>query len=221
MRLNIVLRILSGLLFLVVTGSGYCFPVDLSKSVSEMELVRFLSFPQGEIVVNGKSYLVEDGTIYRLIQDRRYRPRCMDQEMEQIFPRVVFAVLFQKESVEINTEQLPILDRLGHALRWGGLKDYNLHVALHANTPFFSRTNVLLSQLRSEWVRDYLIRRWGIANRRISASAGREQSCEILEQTLNKIDNQTSYMEIVAIGTKEQKFLQACDDDGNVLPLPR
>jgi hypothetical protein len=53
------LRLLSGLVFFLVTGSGYCAPADIPESATEMELARLLSFPQGEIVVNGKSYLVE------------------------------------------------------------------------------------------------------------------------------------------------------------------
>lgn len=64
MGLNIVLRFLSGLVFFLVTGSGYCDPADIPESATEMELARLLSFPQGEIVVNGKSYLVEDGATF-------------------------------------------------------------------------------------------------------------------------------------------------------------
>jgi hypothetical protein len=51
--------------------------------------------------------------------------------MEQIFPRIVFAELFRKGYVEAAKENLPILDRFGHALRWGSLKDHDLNIAVH------------------------------------------------------------------------------------------
>jgi len=210
MGLNIVLRLLSGIVFFLVTGSGYCASADLPKSATEMELTRLLSFPQGEIVVNGKSYWVEDGTIYRLIQGRRYRPRCRDQEMEQIFPRIVFADLFRKVSVKVVKENLPILDRLGHALRWGSLKDHDLNIAVYGNTPTISRANASLSRLRAEWVRDYIIRRWGIAHSRITASAGREPEVSGSEQELNPNEKPENLMEIVAVGTRGQGFMEAC-----------
>jgi hypothetical protein len=210
MGLNIVLRFLSGLVFFLVTGSGYCAPVDIPESATEMELARLLSFPQGEIVVNGKSYLVEDGTIYRLIQGRRYRPRCRDQEMEQIFPRIVFAELFRKGSVEVAKENLPILDRFGHALRWGSLKDHDLNIAVHDNTPAFAHTTASLSQSRAEWARNYIIRRWGIAHSRITASARLEQAVSGPGQILNQNEKPENLMEIVAVGTRGQGFMEAC-----------
>jgi hypothetical protein len=212
MGLNIVLRFLSGLVFFLVAGSGYCAPVDIPESTTEMELARLLSFPQGEIVVNGKSYLVENGTIYRLIQGRRYRPRCRDQEMEQIFPRIVVAELFHKDAVEVGKEALPFLDRLGHALRWGALKDSNLNIAVHGATSTFTGKAAVLSQSRAEWVSNYIVKRWGIARWRITASSGQKQAESSSNHELNQNEKPENLIEIVAVSTGGQGFLDVCKE---------
>lgn len=177
-----------------------------------MELARLLSFPQGEIVVNGKSYWVEDGTIYRLIQGRKYRPRCRDQEMEKIFPRFVVAELFHKDAVEVGKENLPFLDRLGHALRWGALKDSNLNIAVHGATSTFTGKAAVLSQSRAEWVSNYIVKRWGIPRWRITASAGQEQAESSSNHELNQNEKPDNLMEIVAVSTGGVGFLDVCKE---------
>lgn len=208
-----------GLVFFAAAGPGCCSVLELPHSATEMELARSLSFSEGEIVMNGKSYLVEDGTIYRMIQGKRFRPRCRDPEMERILPRIALRELFRKGSVKAVKESLPILDRLGHALRWGELRDHSLHLAVHGDILASNRAkaNASLSKLRAEWVREYLMRRWGIAHWRITAAAGLQQAGDNAEHDLNKDENGESCLEILAVGTKGQGVLQACGEGENGL----
>ena len=201
-------------LVLFMTGAwGCCFAMDLPRLATEKELTRSLKFPEGEIVMKGKSYWVENGTIFRLIQGIRFRPRCRDPEMEQILPRIVLCGLFSKNSTRVNERMLPVLARLGHALKWGALQDYEIHISAPSNETVLKDVDISFMHLRTEWIRDYLVQKWDIASWRISVAGELEQEeSELLDGPNKKVDNEGCVL-IVAVGTKGQSFLQACEQD--------
>lgn len=165
-RLNISLLLIA---LITLPAEGTCSPSYLPDSVDEIELERALTLPEGEITVDGKSYFLGNGTICRLIHGRRYRPRCRDAEMERILPRTMLAGLFVPGTSEVQREKSVVLDRLGHSLKWGKLKHYDLRITVH-NREYprtIKREGISLSHLRPEWIKDYLVRRWGIKASRI------------------------------------------------------
>lgn len=202
-----------GLLFLVM-GSASCFAVELPPTTSEQELVRSLSLHEDKIIVNGNTYVIEDGVIYRLIQGKRFRPRCRDREMEQLLPRVTLTQVFDKDSVEVGRKYRSLLDRLGHAVKWGVLSKHSFSIVAYADQSAPKRNDPPLMQQRAGWIKDYLERRWGVPSWRLSISESCTAGLSEAPRTPKAPgpNSDEGVLEIISIGTSGSGLFEACED---------
>jgi hypothetical protein len=208
-----------GVAFLTLGEWSQCSAVELSPTALETELANSLILQEGVIDSNGRLYVVEDGVIYRFIQGKRYRPRCRDQEMERLIPRIFLTGAFEPGSNEVKKTYRAALDRLGHALRWGVLKNYHISIMAYAETNNDSDKDCPPSRLRTAWVRDYLAKRWGIPKGRLFAVTEglvrRYASKELQEAPAHAEYAKPNALEVVSLGMMGQELNKPCQDGSN------
>jgi hypothetical protein len=200
-------------LFCVISlsWSAYSHGLELQPSVNEMKLVQLLRLSNGEFTANDKIYSIQDGVVYQVIQGKRYRPRCRDVEIEQFLPHFILPDLFEANSDQPKKAYLPLLDRLGHALRWGALKHTNLAIMLPANSGMTDHKSLSIAEQRGFSIKEYLVKRWGIVGSRLSFVRLERSNSRGLEEINEKsVSKQDGGIGIMLVGSSNNNLLEAC-----------
>jgi len=141
---------------------------DLSFPKTEAEIVEALSLKDGRTVYQGVEYVSENQRVYKIVKGKRYRVRGLAGIVDtDLVPRAGALVQFDFNSAAIRRESHAILDEFGKALA-GGLAGAGLMLTGHTDSKGSEAINVRLSRERAEAVRDYLVRRHGVAEGRLT-----------------------------------------------------
>ena len=168
-----VLFILTALLLATFGISG---AQGLDFPQTEQQIVDALSFKDGEVVVEGNTYVSKDGRVYKVIDGKRYRMRGLQViKADALLPKAGALVQFDFDSAQIRPESHQLLDQFGKALS-GGLADADIFVMGHTDSVGETDYNQRLSEKRAQAVAAYLIDRHNISPTRISATGAGEET---------------------------------------------
>jgi outer membrane protein OmpA-like peptidoglycan-associated protein len=186
--------------------------MELPRTCTQAEIVAALHLPDGPTTGSGGTYLIEDGVIYKLIRGKRFRPRCMVKEMEEILPRVSVSGMFDVDSIEPRYTYLKLLDRLGDALMTETLKYYSFRIVAHTDGTGSSSYNFRLSRERALWIKQYLEQKSGADPERLIAEGlGAGQPTDSNETTTGRAKNRR--VEFQVTGADGRIFLKPCEGE--------
>jgi hypothetical protein len=185
---------------------------ELSRSSTEAEIVEALNLPEGPVTRSAGTYLIQDGVIYKLIRGKRFRPRCMVKEMEEVLPRVGVPALFDVGSINPKHVYLPLLHRLGNGLMARSLVNYRIRIVGHTDGTGSEGYNLGLSRKRALWVKQYLEKQCGVAPERLTAEGlGVGQPIESNETARGRARNRRVEFEVT--GVSSRTFPKPCGLD--------
>ena len=198
------------ILILSPTLDAFAGMVELTPASTEAEIVKALTLTDGEMTSNGTAYLVENGVVYKLIRGKRFRPRCIVKEMEEILPGVRIPGLFASNSAQPTHEYLPLLDRLGHALSHGALAHSIIRVVAYTDGTGSEPYNRRLSERRALRIKQHLATRAGVAPARLLA-VGMGVFDPLLSYHSGKDRAKTRSVQIRLLGTSSGTIPDPCE----------
>ena len=155
----------------VIGWEGLCLAGDLAFPKNESEIVQALKVKDGKTTFNGVEYVSEAGSVYKVINGKRFQMRGLDSIVDSdITPKAGALIHFDYDSANIKPESYPLLDEYGKALK-GGLSNAVVAVAGHTDSKGTDDYNMGLSEKRARAIKDYLIAKHDIPSDRLVVKA--------------------------------------------------
>ncbi len=150
-----------------LTGFGFADAGELIFPKTEAEIVKALTIKDGQTVFQGAKYESQEGRVYKVVNDKRYRIRGLQGIVDSaIVPKAGALINFNHDSTKIRPGSYSWLDEYGKALK-GGLANAVLIIAGHTDNSGTLEYNQKLSEERAQSVTNYLIAHHGISTYRL------------------------------------------------------
>jgi outer membrane protein OmpA-like peptidoglycan-associated protein len=163
-----VIIVLSGI---VMAWAGLSVAGDLAFPKTEAEIVKALKLKDGKTNFNGTEYVSEAGSVYKIINNKRYQMRGLESIVDSdITPKAGALIHFDFDSANIKPDSYPLLDEFGKALK-GGLSDAVVAVAGHTDGKGTDEYNMSLSEQRAKAIKEYLVTKYSLAPDRVVVKA--------------------------------------------------
>jgi len=160
------------LLTMTILGrSGFSIAGDLAFPKTESEIVKALKIKDGKTTYNGTEYISEKGSVFKIINGKRYQLRGLESIVDSdITPKAGALIHFDYDSSDIKPDSYSLLDEYGKALN-GGLSNAIVAVAGHTDAKGADDYNMALSEKRANAIKEYLIANHGVAPDRVVVKA--------------------------------------------------
>lgn len=159
---------------------------------TENEIVEALSKAETKTITapNGIKYVADEGSVYKIINGRRFRLRGIQVvEALEILPKVGALINFDFDSAEIRSDSFSLLDEFGKAIK-SRLPDATIMIAGHTDSVGSNGYNQKLSKQRADAVVEYLYKVHGIgSDRLLSEGFGEEKPIKNNDTEANRAKN--------------------------------
>lgn len=154
----------------VLLSVGYAFAGEMAFPQTEEEIAAALSFKNDTVEFEGKQYeSTEEGEVFVIVNGQRFRMKGLAGiEETKIVPKAAALITFDSNSAGIKAESNTLLDSYGKVLS-STLAEAKIIIEGHTDSKGPEEYNQLLSQQRSEAVKQYLVAKYNISNDRLIA----------------------------------------------------
>ncbi len=162
MRTNILLLAMG-----IILATEVSFAGDLAFPTTEQEIISALTLKDGTTEINGVTYVSEKDSVYKVINGKRFKARCIEIINTEIAPKAGAVIRFSSNSSGIHNTSFGLLNRYVRALK-GSLADATIQIGGHSDSAGDPEKNMALSRERAESVRQYLVHH-GVAENHLVA----------------------------------------------------